>query len=173
MSMSEERKEILERFARLEILLHRYQAHNFINFGSWANPQRGQGRILSILKMKPEMSQKELSYLLDMSKQALAELLNKLEKSGFIKREPSKEDRRSFNVSLTQEGAAVADKMEDTPLEPTKVFDCLNDEELSNLNNYLKRIIERFEEQFSGEEDLRRKMMERFMGQHDRRFHDM
>ena len=171
--MSEERKEILERFARLEMLLHRFQAHNFINFGPWANPQRGQGRILSILKMKPEMSQKELSYLLDMSKQALAELLNKLEKNGFIKREPSKEDRRSFDISLTQEGAAVADKMEDAPLEPTRVFDCLSEEELSNLNNYLKRIIERFEEQFTGEdEDLRRRMIERFIGRHERRCGD-
>lgn len=32
----------------------------------------GQGRVLAILKLKPEISQRDLSYLLDMSKQSLA-----------------------------------------------------------------------------------------------------
>ena len=128
------------------------------------NPHRGQGRVLSILKMKPEISQKELTYLLDMSKQGLAELLNKLEKKGYIKREPVEEDRRSFNIKLTEEGAAVAGEMDDMPLDLDKVFDCLSDDELAKLYEYLKRIIECLEAQLPSDNyDLHKQMMERFM----------
>ena len=162
--MSETKKEILEQFMRLGVLLHRYHTQHFMEFGPWGNPHRGQGRVLSILKMKPEISQKELTYLLDMSKQGLAELLNKLEKKGYIKREPVEGDRRSFNIKLTEEGAAVAGEMDDMPLDLDNVFDCLSDEELAKLHEYLQRIIECLEGQLPGDDNnLRKQMMERFM----------
>lgn len=175
--MSDIKKEVVEQFMHLQMLLHRYQIHNFMSFGPWGSPHRGQGRVLAILKMKPEISQKELTYLLNMSKQSLAELLNKLEKNGYIKRETSEEDRRSFNVKLTEAGAAIAGEMDDTPPDLKILFDCLNEEELAKFNEYLKRIIERFEEQFSGdEEDIRMKLMKKFMehkGRHFREFRHM
>ena len=162
--MSETKKEILGQFIRLQGLLHRYHTQHFMEFGPLGNPHRGQGRVLSILKLKPEISQKELTYLLDMSKQGLAELLNKLEKKGYIKREPVEEDRRSFNIKLTEEGAAVAGEMGDMPLDLDKVFDCLSDEEQAKLHEYLLRIIECLEDQLPGDDnDLRKQMMERFM----------
>ena len=162
--MSEMQKEILEQFIRLQGLLHRYHTQHFMELGPLGNPHRGQGRVLSILKLKPEISQKELTYLLDMSKQGLTELLNKLEKKGYIKREPVEEDRRSFNIKLTEEGAAVAGEMDDMPLDLDKVFDRLSDEELAKLYEYLKRIIESLEDQLPGDDyDLRKQMMERFM----------
>ncbi|MCO5382366.1 MAG: ATP-binding cassette domain-containing protein [Methanosarcina barkeri] len=110
--MDKIKDEILEQFIRLQGLLHRYHTQHFMEFGPLGNSHRGQGRMLSILKLKPEISQKELTYLLDMSKQGLAELLNKLEKKGYIKREPVEEDRRSFNIKLTEEGAAVAGEID-------------------------------------------------------------
>lgn len=144
----------------------------FQEFWTRGNPHRGQGRVLSILKMKPEMSQKELTYLLDMSRQALAELLNKLEKKGYIKRETSEQDHRSLNIKLTEKGAAAsADNTDDAPSELEKIFDCLNDEELTNLNEYLKRIIKQLEEQSGDEnEDLRKQVFEHFM-KHSRCHH--
>ena len=162
--MSEIKNEILEQFIRLQGLLHRYHTQHFMELGPLGNPHRGQGRVLSILKMKPEMSQKELTYLLDMSKQSLAELLNKLEKRGYIKREPVEEDRRSFNIKLTEEGAAVAGEMGDNPLDLDKVFERLSAEELAKLYEYLKRIIECLEDQLPSDDyDLHKQMMERFM----------
>jgi DNA-binding MarR family transcriptional regulator len=135
-----------------------------MELGPLGNPHRGQGRVLSILKLKPEMSQKELTYLLDMSKQSLAELLNKLEKKGYIKREPVEEDRRSFNIKLTEEGAVVAGEMDDNPLDLDKVFERLSAEELAKLYEYLKRIIECLEDQLPSDDyDLHKQMMERFM----------
>jgi DNA-binding MarR family transcriptional regulator len=163
--MSETRNEILEQLTHLHMLLHRHQMQSLRNFGPFSNPHRGQGRILAILKIKPEISQKDLTYLLDMSKQAIAELLNKLEKNGYIQREISNEDHRSFNVKLTEKGVAATDKIEDDKsCELEKVFDCLNDDELSNLHEYLNRIIENLKSQF-GEDtaDFHRQMFSHFM----------
>ena len=50
-------------------------------FRPYGDSRRGQGRVLAILKMQPEISQKELLYLLDMRPQSLGELLSKLEKT--------------------------------------------------------------------------------------------
>jgi DNA-binding MarR family transcriptional regulator len=82
------------RFARLEMLMRRSHMHKFRSHGPFGNPHGGQGRVMAILKMQPEIGQKELGYLLDMSKQSLAELLGKLEKSGYITRTQSEQDHR-------------------------------------------------------------------------------
>ena len=169
--MSNLRKEVFERLLHLQMILHRYQMQNLKNWGPFSNPRRGQGRILSILKMKPEISQKELTYLLDMSKQSLAELLSKLEKSGYIMREPSEEDRRVSNIKLTDKGAAAASEMEDEAQDMGDLLDCLSDEEVNTLNEYLKRIFEHYDETFAGEGfEMRKRMLERFMEEHGGRF---
>ena len=82
--MSEIKTTVTEQLEQLQMLMHRASFHNFMGNGMARNPLRGQGRVLAILKMKPEISQRELTYLLNMSKQSLAELLAKLEMSGHI-----------------------------------------------------------------------------------------
>lgn len=52
----------------------------------WADPRHGQGRVLALLAMKETMTQKELTYLLGMSRQGAAELISKLESKGLLKR---------------------------------------------------------------------------------------
>jgi DNA-binding MarR family transcriptional regulator len=171
--MDETKQEIIERLTRLQMLLHRRQAQTFMSFGPWGNPRRGQGRVLSILKIKPEISQRELTYLLGMSRQALAELLNKLEKNGYIEREHSESDRRSVNIRLTEKGAA-ADTGESDGFAPEaeSMFADFSAEELSNLSDYLRRITERLEEQFSdGGEDLRRQLLEKLKEWRDGHVH--
>ncbi len=169
--MSETRKKVIEQLMNLQMLLHRYQMQNFMAFGPWGNPNRGQGRVLSILKMKPEISQKELGYLLNMSKQSLAEILGKLEKNGYLIKETSDEDRRSFNIKLTEKGATIAGEIDETPTDLKNLFEGFRDEELANFSEFLNRIIVRLQDQFTGEDDdLRQQMMERFMEQHDHFF---
>jgi DNA-binding MarR family transcriptional regulator len=165
--MSEIKVIINEQLQQLQMLMHRASFHYFIGGGSIHNPHRGQGRVLAILKMKPEISQKELTYLLNMSKQSLAELLAKLEKNGYITREPSEGDKRVMTIKLTEEGMKTADDVDDDTLETSKILDCLNDEELAAFSEYLGRIIKRYEEQFPGEDfEQRRKSMEEFILQH-------
>lgn len=82
--MNERERELTALFTHFEALMRREMMERFRSRGPFVNPHRGQGRIMSILKMEPEISQKELSYLLDMSKQGLAELLTKLEAAEYI-----------------------------------------------------------------------------------------
>lgn len=166
--MNEIKEIINEQLQQLQMLMHRTM---FSHFGKMHNPHRGQGRVLAILKLKPEISQKELTYLLNMSKQAVAELIAKLEKNGYVTREPSEDDRRIMTIKLTQKGAEAADNVDDTTLESTKILDCLNDDELVTFSEYLARIINQYEQQFPDEDfEQRRQMMVDFMSSHGHSF---
>lgn len=145
---NEKNSGLIEQFTRIEWLLHRYHLQNHVQFGPMGDPRRGQGRVLAILKLKPEISQKDLSYLLDMRPQSLGELLSKLEKNGFITRTPSETDRRVMNIKLTKEGTEATEQ----EFSFDKLFECLSEEEQMNLSIYLGRIIETIEAQLSDED---------------------
>lgn len=149
--MIEKRFDLIMQLTRIEWLLHKYHQQNHMNFGPMGDPRKGQGRILSILKMKPEISQKELSYLLEMRPQSLGELLSKLEKKGYISRTPSETDRRVMNIKLTKEGNEATESS-DQEFSFDKIFECLHDEEQQNLSNYLERIINSLESQVVDEQ---------------------
>src|SRR5471030_1811846 len=102
--MNEDKIDLIEEFVRVQWLFHRYHQQNHTHHGPMGDPTRGQGRVLTILKMQPEISQKDLSYLLDMRPQSLGEILSKFEKSGYITRTPSETDRRVMNIKLTKNG---------------------------------------------------------------------
>lgn len=163
---------VWDQLQQLQALMHKSSLRRFMRDGIIHNPYRGQGRILAILKMKPEISQRELTYLLNMSKQSIAELLFKLEKNGYITREHSEDDKRVMTVRLTEEGAKAADNVDDSTLEIPKLFDCLNDDELRVFSEYLGRIIKRCEELFPDEDfEKRRRMMKEFISHHDHTRH--
>lgn len=143
--------DLIEQFTRVEWLLHRYHQQNHTHHGPMGDPRRGQGRVLAILKLQPEISQKELSYLLNMRPQSLGELLSKLEKSGYITRTPAETDRRVMNIKLTKEGAEVTEAVEQE-FSFDKSFKCLSEEEQKNLSGYLSRIIETLEAQLDDEQ---------------------
>ena len=71
----EENYDLTEQFTRIEWLLHRYHQQNHTHYGPMGDPRKGQGRVLAVLKLQPEISQKDLLYLLDMRPQSLGELL--------------------------------------------------------------------------------------------------
>jgi DNA-binding MarR family transcriptional regulator len=134
---------IFEQLARVQWLLHRYRLQKYRDFGPMGDPHRGQGRVLSLLKLQPEISQKDLGYLLNMRPQSLGELLTKLERAGFITRAPSAADRRILNIKLTEEGKKAADRKDPTDIED--LLDCLNDQEQATFSEHLNRIIESLE----------------------------
>jgi len=170
--MNEKRTQLAGQYMRLYRLLMRHLMVNHAHSG--INPHKGQGRVLAILKMQPEIGQKELGYLLDMSKQALAELLSKLEKNGYITRTQSEKDRRSFIIKLTDKGREAipedTDETDDIGIE--ELFACLSDEEQSNLSNYLKRIIETAEKHTdTDEDDYAEFFRQRFFARHGKHGH--
>ncbi len=148
---------LAEKFFRLQMLLHRQQIANLRAFGPSGSPLRGQGRILSILKMQPTISQKQLSFLLDMRQQSLSELLAKLEKNGQIARAQSEDDKRAVVITLTDKGREASDDASDAAPDAEKVFDCLTEEEQSQLGRMLDKLIEALDDRTDGpREDFRR-----------------
>ncbi len=147
--------EVQEQFIYAQHLLFRLQMGRFHQFGPHGNPQRGQGRVLAILQKQPEMTQKELGYLLDMRNQSLGELLNKLEKSGYITRTPSKEDRRTTLIRLTAAGANAAEEAKAKREKLPNIFDQFTEEERQTLLVLLKKLIGALQHQLAeqGEED--------------------
>ncbi len=145
--MNETNMLLIEQLNKLVMLLHRGHWQQGRGHGPFANPHRGQGRVLALLKLRPQISQRELAYLLDMRNQSLSELLTKLEKAGFITRTPSEADRRVMDITLTAEGLAAADQAEKQKEGAESPFDCLTEEEQNNLSDYLTRLIEHLEKQ--------------------------
>ena len=144
--MENNEQDLLEKFYQLTWLLRRSMIGHLRDRGPMGAPYQGQGRILSLLKLKPEISQKELAHILNIRSQSLGELLAKLERSGYITRTPSEVDRRGMDIRLTESGKAVSEQ-DVEPAHQESFFDCLNEEEQTTLSDYLERLIKNLEEQ--------------------------
>ena len=148
MSDMNSKHNLVAQFTQIQWLLTRYhhqhrhhQFHKHRDAAMMGDPFRGQVRVLKLLKMKPEITQKELAIILDMRPQSLGDLLKKLESKGLILREPATNDRRAMVIKLTDKGAnAEIDEEDETGLDA--LFQCLSADEREQLSAYLQRIIE-------------------------------
>lgn len=147
--MNDKYNDIYEKFSKLQWLLHRHHIMNHAEHGPFADTTRGQGRVLAMLKIQPEISTKDLSYLLGIRIASLNELLNKLEKSGYLVRKPSEADKRVMIIHLTEKGREQKQIENDY----SGIFDCLDETELSTFGEYLDRIISALETQVGAELD--------------------
>ncbi|ADK82682.1 MarR family winged helix-turn-helix transcriptional regulator [Sediminispirochaeta smaragdinae] len=143
--------ELLEKLMHMSWLLRIQQMKHYRDHGPMGTPYRGQGRILAILALKPEISQRELSRILDIRPQSLGELLVKLERQGFIVRTPSEQDRRVMLVRLTKEGAEAAKTSEDAG-EQEAFFNCLSEDEQNQFDEFLDRLINELEKSLDRDE---------------------
>lgn len=160
------RRLVAERLRHVAALQFRRQRRGRPGGEPWRDPRNGQGRLLAVLKLKPEMTQRELTYLMGMSRQSIAELLRKLEGQGLVDREASASDRRVVNVRLTEAGRnAVQDTGPDSDAR-LAFLDCLTDEEVAQLADYLGRIIENLEQEFGEDFDERVQRMQDFWHHH-------
>lgn len=148
--MNDNSNELYEKLSRLQWLMQRHHLHNHAQYGPMADPTRGQGRVLAMLKLQEEITTKDLSYLLGIRQQSLNELLNKLENSGYVTRVPSEADKRVMLVRLTEKGRSE-DKKEEPDFD--NILSCLNEEEQASFSKYLDRIIAALETQLGVEED--------------------
>lgn len=129
---------LYEKLTQLQWLLHKRQIRGWAENGPMADTTRGQGRILAILKLKDDISTKDLSYLLGVRVSSLNELLSKLEKGGYVTREPSKQDKRVMLVKLTEKGR---NEQQPQPYDFGDIFSCLSYGEQKAFGEYLDRII--------------------------------
>ena len=131
---------VYEKLSTLQWLMKRRQMFSQAESGPFADSTRGQGRILAMLKIQPEIATKDLAYLLGIRQQSLNELLNKLEKNSYVERRPSEKDRRVMVVHLTEKGKEA----QEPETNYQEFLGCLSPEELQQFGEYLDRIIAAF-----------------------------
>ena len=134
--------ELLEKLTVVQWLLQRTRQRARAESGPVVDPTCGQGRILALLKLKDDVSTKDLSMVLGIRVSSLNEMLAKLEKNGYVERHPSEDDKRVMLVTLTEKGRD-ANQEEDGP---ASLFSCLSTEEQEQLGDYLDRIIAALED---------------------------
>lgn len=138
----DDKGDFLHTFLEAYYLMHSYNTIWYRkNFGG-IDPKQGQGRILSALHRKNNITQKELGLMLDIRPQSLGELLQKLEANDYIKRHRSPTDKRALVVELTEKGESF--QMQRPDYEELFVDLDANDKKL--LKQSLEKISERLTE---------------------------
>ncbi|GMO16145.1 MAG: hypothetical protein Ta2E_07340 [Mycoplasmoidaceae bacterium] len=146
------------------ILIHRYKRHKFVNSKS-KSMHHGQGWLLCALSHKQQVLQKDILKHSWMSKQCLTQLLDKLEKDGCIKRKQSEKDKREMYINITPKGTNEVNKMKSIKdKEHGVILNCLNDNEITNLNLYISKINNNlFKLTKSKDSDIPKEMFQKFL----------
>ena len=143
----ESKKDLTEAFLNAYQLMQRYSLTWYRkNFGG-LDPWQGQGRILSTLRRRQSITQKELGLMLELRPQSLGELLQKLEGYGYIRRYRSATDKRALIVELTDKGEIFQLKRPDYD----ELFIDLDRKEKAELKKALEKVAERLQEQIDKE----------------------
>lgn len=119
--------------------LHRYLHSKMAKDQQFA-PHRGQGRVLALLKLNPEISQKELTFVVGMRPQSVGELLKKMEEKEWITRTPSEEDGRVMIIHLTDLGKAEAEKIGERPQFDDELFTDFTADEKAEFSRLLSKL---------------------------------
>ena len=121
--------------------------HDLGYFGHYLHLHAGgrggkQFVIISLVLHGGEMSQRDLLEHACISSASLSEVLAKLEAEGLVTRTKTEEDRRLLAVALTEAGRAKADKvMEDKNRFEKESFACFDEQERTQLLDYLDRLV--------------------------------
>lgn len=100
-----------------------------------------QKRILIILFESGSMTQRELTVRLGIQPGSASEVIGKLEHAGLIRRTPGREDRRTVDIQLTEEGRIRAEEaFAARRLRHQEMFACLSEEEKLHLLALLEKL---------------------------------
>ena len=100
-------------------------------------------QILLLLSKKKQMTMSEISREIHVINSNLTPLVDKLIKLGYLKRQPSKKDRRVVHISLTANGKKQVEKHRVYANQYlTEQLESLNDAQLEALELHLKAINE-------------------------------
>lgn len=100
-----------------------------------------QRRILIVLSQTGTITQRELTQRLGIQPGSASEVIAKLENAGLVERISSEADRRTANISLTEEGTRQAEEaVERRRQRHREMFSVLSDEEKLQLIDLLDKI---------------------------------
>lgn len=102
-----------------------------------------QGRIMFALWKKDGVSIVELGKETGLSKSTLTSMLDRLEQAGFIRRVPSKKDRREILIQLADKDKLLQNKYVDVSQDMTKIFyNNFTEQEINDFENYLAKLLD-------------------------------
>lgn len=100
-----------------------------------------QKRILIILLEAGNITQSRLTERLGIQSGSVSEVLAKLEKSALIVRTESPDDRRTTDITLTEQGRALAEEaVKQRKARHKEMFACLTEDEKSTLLALLEKV---------------------------------
>ena len=108
-----------------------------------------QKRVLIVLSETGTITQRELTQRLAIQSGSASEVIAKLERMGLVARSLSETDRRTADISLTEEGRRQAQTaMEQRKRRHEEMFSALTDEEKERLLTLLETISQDWEERY-------------------------
>jgi DNA-binding MarR family transcriptional regulator len=98
--------------------------------------------VLAALASGPDLSQQDLSRLLNLDPTTVVTVIDDLERRSYVERRRSKADRRRYNLILTEDGRAALEKADRvaTDIEAT-FFANLTEDERALLRSMLGRVM--------------------------------
>lgn len=100
-----------------------------------------QKEILSLLYRHPGLTQKVLSEKLHKTPAAVSEILRKLDRAGLVERTPNENDRRVFDLNLTEKGKQSILEYEQERNQDNDLYGILSETELNDLYQLLDKLI--------------------------------
>lgn len=132
--------------------LHHHRAHGLLDgLGLY----RGQPPVLLALHEQDGLTHGELADRLGITPATMTRMIQRMEKAGFVKRQPDAVDQRISRVYLTRAGRAVHSKLE-AIFQQMEVenFRGFNKEERVILRGFLLRLRENLEQAIQGKMPL-------------------
>lgn len=109
-----------------------------------------QRRILIVLSETGAITQRELTERLGIQPGSASEVIAKLENAGLVTRTPSKTDRRTADISLTEEGVRQAEEARKQRVQRhVEMFSALTEEEKARLLALLEKVNSDWESRYA------------------------
>jgi DNA-binding MarR family transcriptional regulator len=104
-------------------------------------------RVMLALGRHPGQTATDITERWAMDKMAISRALQRLESAGHIRRDRNQQDRRSYRLSLTEDGKILHDRILPGATARYRDFmSCLNAQEISQLRNALHKLIDHAKE---------------------------
>jgi len=131
---SENTRELRENYRKVNALMRRARMER-----RGANFPDTQNRVLAVIASHDGISQKELAFILGIRPQSAGELVTKMEANGLVTRVRDENDGRAHCLHLTESGRESYEK--NHAVRNSSIFDCLSEDEKSQLNGLLAKIV--------------------------------
>ena len=107
---------------------------------------RAQGKIMFALWKKDRVTIKELTKETSLSKSTMTPMLDRLEKMGYIRRVPSKKDRREILIERTEKDELMQETYVQVSKEMGEIYyKDFSDKEKDEFERYLERVLNNLE----------------------------